>query len=391
MAYQEGSIRKVKRLAGDTWMLRFRTDAPDGTRKERTFPIGLVSLFPKERDARREAQRLGLLTKINTEAEVGRIQFKSLASFYLEVDFSADAVRPKSANTIPIVKHYVMDYLVPRWGNEIAEDIKPFDIQKWLLSLHKDNGLAWTTVSKIRGIMHRAYKVGILHERVSKNPLLPVETRSKSNYRAIVITPAQTLSILEKLINPLHYALTLTCAATALRASEILALRWDDVLWSEGRIRISKRWAKGADGDTKTEASDGYVPMHPLLSQHLHDWHRQSPHAKGKDFVFPSLTAEGKVPLNACSFVKDHLRVVAKASGVQIADGQRFGLHNLRHSLSNWLVNKGKVEPKTVQGLLRHSKIQTTLDLYTQEDSDETRAAQGAFLNAVGLQGRTIQ
>jgi len=34
----------------------------------------------------------------------------------------------------------------------------------------------------------------------------------------------------------LHYALTLTCAATALRASEILALRWDDVLWSEGRI-----------------------------------------------------------------------------------------------------------------------------------------------------------
>ena len=47
-------------------------------------------------------------------------------------------------------------------------------------------------------------------------------------------------------------------------------------------------------------------------------------------------------------------------------------------------MNKGKVEPKTVQGLLRHSKIQTTLDLYTQEDSDETRAAQGAYLRALG-------
>lgn len=90
-------------------------------------------------------------------------------------------------------------------------------------------------------------------------------------------------------------------------------------------------------GETKTEASVGYVPMHPLLSQHLKDWHQQSPHAKGKDFVFPSLTAEGKVPLNACSFVKDHLRVAARASGVQIADGQRFGLHNLHHSLSNWM------------------------------------------------------
>ena len=48
-------------------------------------------------------------------------------------------------------------------------------------------------------------------------------------------------------------------------------------------------------------------------------------------------------------------------------------------------LNKAKVEPKTVQGILRHSKIQTTLDLYTQEDSEETRAAQGEFLTAVGM------
>jgi hypothetical protein len=48
-------------------------------------------------------------------------------------------------------------------------------------------------------------------------------------------------------------------------------------------------------------------------------------------------------------------------------------------------VNKAKVEPKTVQGILRHSRIQTTLDLYTQQDSDETRAAQGAFLTAIGM------
>jgi len=33
-------------------------------------------------------------------------------------------------------------------------------------------------------------------------------------------------------------------------------------------------------------------------------------------------------------------------------------------------VNKAKVEPKTVQSILRHAKIQTTLDLYTQDDGD---------------------
>jgi integrase len=392
MAYQRGSLKQVPRKDGETWMLRYRVVTADGRRVENGLPVGLVRDFPSEKSAWREVDRLGLLIRINSDAPApGRIRFNALCEHYLKADFGADAVRPKSANTIPIVEHYVRDYLCARWGTEIAEDIKPLEIQRWFKSLHTDKGLAWTTIAKMRGIMHRVYKVGILHELLSKNPAQNVETRSKSNYRAIVITPAQTFAILGKLIHPLHYALTLTCAATALRASEILALRWDDVLWNEGRIRISKRWAKGEDGETKTEASDGYVPMHPLLSQHLKDWHRQTPYAKGKDFVFPSLFASGKVPLNACSFVKDHLRVAAKAVGVSIADGQRFGLHNLRHSLSNWLVNKGKVEPKTVQGLLRHSKIQTTLDLYTQEDSDETRAAQGSFLSAMGMGSGLVQ
>jgi integrase len=385
MAYQRGSLKKVRRKEGETWLLRFRVTNAQGKRVEHLLPVGLVSKFPKDRDAWREVDRLGLGVRINDAPAPGRVQFSFIAEHYLKADFGADAVRPKSVNTIPIVEHYVRDYLTGRFGEQIAEDIKPLEIQKWLKSLHDGNGLAWTTVSKIRGIMHRIYKIGVLHELVSKNPVLHVETRCKSTYRAIIMSPSQTLAILQSLPSPLHVALVLTCAATALRASEILALRWSDLLWSEGRIRISKRWAKGEDGETKTDASDGYVPMHPALSAHLREWRKQSPHAKETDFVFPSLTKDGRVPLDACSFVKKHLRPAAKGAGVAIADGQRFGLHNLRHSLSNWLVNKAKVEPKTVQGILRHSKIQTTLDLYTQEDSDEARAAQGAFLNAVGM------
>jgi integrase len=108
---------------------------------------------------------------------------------------------------------------------------------------------------------------------------------------------------------------------------------------------------------------------------------------EGDRFRIPSLREKGKKPLYASSFVADYLRLAAIAAGVAIADGQRFRLHNLRHSLSNWLVNKAKIEPKTVQGILRRSKNQTTLDLYTQEDSDEARAAQGQFLNALLTSG----
>lgn len=391
MAYQRGSLRLVSRKGGDVWMLRYRLNTADGNRKENTLPIGLLSDFPTEKTAWREVDRLGLLVRINSEESGTRIRFDALAEYYLKADFGEDAARPKSANTIPIVEHYVRDYLIARWGNELASDIRPLEIQRWLKSLHTGNGLAWTTVSKIRGIMHRVYKVGILHERVDKNPVEHVETRSQSLYKAVVITPQQTLAILKKLTNPLHYTLVLTSAATALRASEIISLRWSDILWNDRQIRISKRWAKGEDGETKTAASNGYVPMHPVLAQYLKEWRAQSPYSKVADFVFPSLLKDGKVPIWASTFVQDHLRPAAISAGVILAKGQRFGLHNLRHSLSTCLVNKGKVDPKTVQGMLRHSDIRTTMNLYTQDDRDEKQAAQGAFLSAVGLGSRTVQ
>jgi len=259
MAYQRGSLKKVHRKEGETWVLRFRVTNAEGRRVEHTLPIGLVRDFSKDDDAWGEVDRLGLGVRINNPATSGRVSFRFLAEHYLKADFGADAVRPKSANTIPIVEHYVRDYLIKRFGEVAADDIKPLDIQRWLESLNEAGGLAWTTISKIRGIMLRIYKIGIRHEHVRSNPVEYVETSSKSNYQAIIITPAQTLAILKSLPSPLHFALVLTCAATALRASEILALRWSDILWGEGRIRISKRWAKGEDGETKTDTSDGYV------------------------------------------------------------------------------------------------------------------------------------
>ena len=113
---------------------------------------------------------------------------------------------------------------------------------------------------------------------------------------------------------------------------------------------------------------------------HPKHWRERTRYASATDFVFLSFRRGGRAPLSASIFVADHLRPAAIAAGVSIQPSQRFGLHNLRHSLSTFLVNTAKVQAKTVQGILRHSRIQTTLDLYTQGDSDETRAAQGEFL-----------
>jgi hypothetical protein len=44
-----------------------------------------------------------------------------------------------------------------------------------------------------------------------------------------------------------------------------------------------------------------------------------------------------------------------------------------------------------VQGILGHSRIQTTFDLYTDEGLDEMIAAQEKFLDAVGFDAGNVQ
>jgi site-specific recombinase XerD len=90
---------------------------------------------------------------------------------------------------------------------------------------------------------------------------------------------------------------------------------------------------------------------------------------------------------HACT---DHVRPAAVKVGILTADDtRRFGFHNLRHSLASFLVSVG-TNPKVVQGLLRHSDVHTTLQLYSQSVSADRLAAQGAMLDAMGVRPELV-
>ena len=190
MAYQRGSLKKVRRKEGEIWVLRYRVTNADGRRVENIMPIGLVREFPKDKDAWREVDRLGLSSGSTTPPAwpaSGLIPLRSIIS--RPISARMQCARSRQTPSV-IVEHIVRDYLVARFGNEIAEDIKPLDIQRWLKSLHETTVLPGRRLRRCGASCSRIYKVGILHERVTKNPVQHVETRSKTNYRAIVITPA---------------------------------------------------------------------------------------------------------------------------------------------------------------------------------------------------------
>jgi hypothetical protein len=54
-------------------------------------------------------------------------------------------------------------------------------------------------------------------------------------------------------------------------------------------------------------------------------------------------------------------------------------------------INKPEENRKTVQGILGHSRIHTTLELYTGEDLDEMIAAQEKYLEDVGLESGSVR
>jgi hypothetical protein len=54
-------------------------------------------------------------------------------------------------------------------------------------------------------------------------------------------------------------------------------------------------------------------------------------------------------------------------------------------------VNKANENPRTVSGVLGHSRIQTTRNLYKDKDLGEMIAAREKRLNAVGFESGSVQ
>jgi integrase len=129
-------------------------------------------------------------------------------------------------------------------------------------------------------------------------------------------------------------------AATGLRYSEIAGLRWQDVDWENNQIHVRRRWIRGEVGEPKSRKSKASVAMAPLLAKYLRAWQIETPYAKATDWVFASEKTHGRTPRVGNMLCVDYLRPAALKTGVKLEPGQRFGFHNLRHSLASFLVTK---------------------------------------------------
>lgn len=380
MGFQNGWLRKAKRVNGDVWVFCWR----NGERKEQNRTIGPVSKFPKESDARREVTRLGLLQTINKDASNGnQITLAQITEKYLEKEHGEKSKKAKG--TSYAVRFYMRTYALARFGSIVADEIKPKQIREWLYSLRDEQSLSGPTISKIKAIMHTVFAWGLMEEMCSLNPCAGWQLSDvESEYTSVIVPPKQTMQIIKKLTDPRHKMLVLLCSCCGLRASEACGLQWQDIDYEKHQIRIARRWTAADLDKPKTKASKAPVPMHPVLAHYLKQWRKNTTYAKDTDWVLPSFKESGRIPMTAGIFVTDYLRPAAIAAGVKV--GERFGLHSFRSSLATWLTSVEKADVKTTQGMLRHADASTTLNEYAQSVPDEALAAQGRFLESMGLE-----
>jgi integrase len=376
---QHGSIRVLSRRSGDVFEYRYYKTRADGKRVQANFVVGTVDELRTEAGAWAKIRNIGFDPNVSVSS--GKpITFGGLAKDYIRVELSDDqsqAAIPKAHSTVVTYCRYLNRHILPRWETVRASDMEPLEIQNWLLLLRK-GGLANSTLVKIRNVMLVIFKhgqrCGFLARTQEANPIIFVRQSCASDYEPIVLTLPQCVDILSNLDN-MHRVLVLADAATGLRISEILALRWSDVDWENSSIRVARAYVYGKFGPPKSRASKRPVPLHPLLATLLGAWRRETLYSGEDDFIFPSLRLKGKKPPRANMLVANHLQPAARKAGIT---GQ-VGFHTLRRTLASVLVANGN-DPKLVQELLRHANVRTTLDIYAKAMTPAKLEAQGWVL-----------
>src|SRR5208283_4382707 len=207
------------------------------------------------------------------------------------------------------------------------------------------------------------------------NPLSGVQLPNDSYWKAgtkPTLTPELFNQLLELMCEP-YATMVYVCLFAALRVSELVGLRWEDV--HADALTIDERYCRGDWGCPKTTASKATIGVDSRIIERIQrlkqlvvtiNWG-----ANGAKKSFKVVRAAGPRDLvfqsvRKCDEMSDHnilsrhIKPAARKLGIGWVNWQV-----LRRSYGTWMAEAGAV-PKAIQAQMRHSRISTTMDIYVQ-------------------------
>ena len=320
--------------------------------------LGTVQEIKTEADAWRKAESHRIQADSERAAD-GQVSFGALCNRYI-----ADAL-PLRHSTRKSYLTILNKHVMPKWENVSVSQVRPMYVQEWLNNMT----LTATTKGKIKALMHRLFERAMFWEliRTERNPMGLVEIPGSSRRwkRPIILTVDQYFAIIQLLTEP-YRTMVVVAQCLGLRVSEILALQWPDINFTELTMRVTRAVVDGVVDEVKTEYSEDDLPLDPDLGTVLLNWKRKCPPSE-EGWVFPS-PVTGRC-YHASPIQQDYIR----PAGRKLVLGD-IGWHTFRHTYRSWLDLVG-TSIGVQQKLMRHAQIATTMNVYGNAMMESKREA----------------
>ena len=375
--YQRGYLRLGRRKTGPAcWEFLWWDTEPTGRLVRRTAAIGTVQQYPNVEDAWQASN--GLRVSINEARNRQREQVITVADLvdhYSKTELASDlGDGGKSHATRIVYKDFLARWVKPAWGGLNIRAVRTVAVEHWLHQLLRGDGspMAPSTKAKIRNLMSALFNHAIRYEWLEQggNPILLVRQSAKRQ-RIPEYLEAEELRALLSQLDQRFRVMVFLDAATGLRRSELLALKWGDIDFDDMRINVGHSIYLNVVGNCKTEASRKPMPMDPILASELQTWKQDTAYGQPNDWVFASPRTQGRYPYWPDSLLSHVIRPAAARAGIR----KHIGWHTFRHSFSTLLMANGE-NVKVVQELMRHANCRCTLEIYSQARTQAKREAQ---------------
>jgi integrase len=208
--------------------------------------------------------------------------------------------KPRKPSTVENVESEVRCHLAPFFGDRPVDRIDADDVAD-LISVLEVKGLAPKTIRNVVGTLSALFNFAKAPRRrwAAFNPCDGAELPEITETDEIRFL---TMPELDRLIDharrgmyqEIDRVLYRVAAMTGLRLGELLALRWRDVDWIAGVIRVRRNYVRGRYGTPKSRRSSRAVPMADEVGGGL-DRMFQASAFQGDDDHVVSHPATGKV------------------------------------------------------------------------------------------------
>ena len=209
---------------------------------------------------------------------------------------------------------------------------------------------------------------------VSRNPVKSTTPIRLDRGRKDVWSPEQVRALLTVTQDDEQWGVVFRLLAeTWMRVGEACGLRWGDIDFAAGTVRVGRTMRLESDGwivgdDPKTRAGVRTIPVSPVLVDMLRQLKDRQRFRSMLDTVLDTNPDR----------VRDRLYRICRDQG-----WERAGPHMLRHAGATMAAAAG-MEPRVMQERLGHSHISMTLSRYVHPNQEAHRQAADAVARLLG-------